>query len=185
MVEAELFVLFTGPLEKHSIPYMITGSVAGIVYGEPRLTFDIDIVTGLSAEQVSVLPPLFAEPDFYCPPLEVLRVEASRSHRGHVNLIHVETGFKADLYFAGSEPLQAWGLERIRTVELDGSPLRFAPPEYVILKKLQFFREGRSPKHLTDIRSIVTQQGAGLDLSSLEQWVETLELRSVWNEVGS
>lgn len=31
-------------LEGAGIPYFVTGAVAGIVYGEPRLTNDIDIV---------------------------------------------------------------------------------------------------------------------------------------------
>lgn len=31
------------PLEVQKIPYFVTGSIASIFYGEPRLTHDIDI----------------------------------------------------------------------------------------------------------------------------------------------
>ena len=35
---------FLEPLERLGLPYCVTGSVAASVYGEPRLTADIDIV---------------------------------------------------------------------------------------------------------------------------------------------
>ena len=34
-------------LERLKIPYLITGSVAAMAYGEPRLTNDIDVVVDL------------------------------------------------------------------------------------------------------------------------------------------
>jgi hypothetical protein len=34
-------------LERLQIPYLITGSVAAMAYGEPRLTNDIDVVVDL------------------------------------------------------------------------------------------------------------------------------------------
>src|SRR3977135_2918061 len=35
---------FLEPLERLGLPYCVTGSVAASVYGEPRLTADIDVV---------------------------------------------------------------------------------------------------------------------------------------------
>jgi hypothetical protein len=35
---------FLQPLERLGLPYCVTGSVAASVYGEPRLTADIDVV---------------------------------------------------------------------------------------------------------------------------------------------
>ncbi len=37
--------------------------------------------------------------------------------------------------------------------------LILAPPEYVIVRKLQFFREGGSQKHLRDISRMLTALG--------------------------
>ena len=42
--EHSLFEPFIVRLERLGIPYFVTGSTAGIVYGEPRLTHDVDIV---------------------------------------------------------------------------------------------------------------------------------------------
>lgn len=89
---------------------MVAGSVASIVYGEPRLTNNVDIVLVLDDSQIRQLPSLFPADRFFCPPSEVIAAESRRSPRGHFNIIHHDTGLKADLYPAGAEPLQAWGL---------------------------------------------------------------------------
>ncbi|MBN2144927.1 MAG: hypothetical protein JW774_09915 [Candidatus Aureabacteria bacterium] len=48
MQQAELIGVFVLPMEKGGIEYMITGSVAAIFYGHPRLTHDIDLVLHLT-----------------------------------------------------------------------------------------------------------------------------------------
>ena len=44
MPEHNLFKIFVSRLNKLNITYMITGAVASIIYGEPRLTNDIDLI---------------------------------------------------------------------------------------------------------------------------------------------
>lgn len=36
-----------GSLDRHKIPYMVIGGQAVLVYGEPRLTRDIDVTVGV------------------------------------------------------------------------------------------------------------------------------------------
>ena len=48
----DLVSLFVEPLNRLGITYMVTGAVAAIVYGEPRLTNDIDFVIKLSDDDV-------------------------------------------------------------------------------------------------------------------------------------
>ena len=43
----DLFLVFIRPLNRLSIPYMVTGSAASMAYGEPRMTHDIDLVVEL------------------------------------------------------------------------------------------------------------------------------------------
>ena len=52
MPEPELFLLFVRPLNREQIRYMVTGSVAAIFYGEPRLTHDVDFVVFLNTADV-------------------------------------------------------------------------------------------------------------------------------------
>ena len=44
MPEANLFLMFTQRLNALGVPYMVSGSVAVIIYGEPRLTHDVDLI---------------------------------------------------------------------------------------------------------------------------------------------
>ena len=56
-----------------------------------------------------------------------------------------------------------------------------AKPEDVILKKLIFYREGGSPKHITDIRGILAN--TIVDKAYLEKWVNQLDLQKVYAEI--
>jgi hypothetical protein len=47
MPEANLFLMFTQRLNALGVPYMVSGSVAVIIYGEPRLTHDVDLIVVL------------------------------------------------------------------------------------------------------------------------------------------
>ncbi len=184
MQPTDLFLLFTAPLDQAGIVYMVGGSVASMVYGEPRLTNDIDIVVELDRHSAAAFPLLFPAADFYCPPKEVIVVEAGRASRGHCNVIHHATGHKADIYMTGRDPLQAWGLARRRWIEFgDKKGLWVAPPEYVILRKLEYFREGGSEKHVHDIRGMLAASGDALDDQALTVWVQRLALETVWENV--
>ena len=69
MQDLNLFAIFTDKLEENKIDYFITGSVASIVYGEPRLTHDIDIVISLNEYDAIKISNAFLEEEFYCPPI--------------------------------------------------------------------------------------------------------------------
>jgi len=163
---------------------MVTGSVAAIVYGEPRLTHDVDLVAVLGPDRIALVPEAFPPPEFYCPPVEEIALEAARERRGHFNLIHHPTGFKADVYVAGRDPLNAWGLSRARTLDLDGEPMVVAPAEYVIVRKLEYFREGGSEKHLRDIRSMLEHSPEQIDRGELQTWIRSRGLAEAWRAVS-
>jgi hypothetical protein len=183
MAEPDFFLLFTRRLETLGARYMVTGSVAVIVYGAPRMTHDVDLIVVLDRAQIARLPEIFPEAEFYCPPLEAIVVEAAREQRGHFNLIHHETGFKADIYLAGRDPLHAWALARTRKLDVAGGSLVVAPPEYVIVRKLEFYREGGSEKHLRDIRSMLEMSPDAIDRAELERMVAERGLHEAWRNV--
>lgn len=101
---------FLDPLERLGFPYCVTGSVAASVYGEPRLTADIDVVLLLRIDGLAALRATFPDDAYYVPPEETLRLELARSARGMFNLIHHASQFKADVYLAGRDRLHAWAL---------------------------------------------------------------------------
>lgn len=182
MHEPDELSLFADRLERVGAPYMITGATAAILYGQPRVTNDLDVVLQLDEAARKRLLLLFPEEEFYVPPESVIAAEQARAQRGHFNLIHLASGYKADVYLAGSDPLHAWALPARR--RMAWSPVltvSVAPPEYVVLRKLEYFREGRSTKHETDIRAI--REVTGLDEGVLTPWLQRLGLRDAWGEV--
>ena len=184
MLERDLFLVFLEPLNRVGIPYMVTGSVAGIVYGEPRLTHDVDLVVELEASRIDEFVALFPMEDFYHPPEVVIRTEIDREARGHFNLIHHATGFKADIYPIGRDALHRWAMEKRRTVAMGSHHISLAPPEYVIIRKLQYYREGGSEKHLRDIRGILATSGPSIDTAELDARVVRLGLSEIWKELS-
>jgi len=185
MPEPDLFLLFVRPLNRAGIRYVVTGSVAAIFYGEPRLTHDVDFVVFLNSAEVARLVQIFPAPEFYLPPTSTIVTELSREHRGHFNIIHMDTGFKADFYPTGRDELNAWAFRQRRQVQFEGETVVLAPPEYVIVRKLEYFREGASEKHLRDIRSILAISGDTLDRSALNQWLQNCGLEAEWRAVSS
>jgi hypothetical protein len=184
MPEIDLFLLFVRPLQRARIRHILTGSVAAIFYGEPRLTLDVDLVVFLNDKDIAKLADLFPSSDFYVPPPEVITAEAQRKQRGHFNILHLPTGFKADLYMTGRDELEAWAFRFQRSVQFANETIALAPPEYVIIRKLEYYREGGSEKHLRDVRSMLAVSGEQLDQSALQDWIHRRGLQSEWKLVS-
>jgi hypothetical protein len=183
MPEPDFVGLFTEPLEKLGLRYMITGATGAILYGQPRLTNDVDLVLELPADHIGRLQAAFPEAAFYVPPAEVIGVEVARSQRGHFNVIHHGSGYKADIYTVGSDPLHLWALPLSRRLGYGSGAISVAPPEYVILRKLEYFREGGSAKHPSDIKAILKASSDSLDWAAIQSWVDRLGLSEVWRQV--
>lgn len=157
--------------------------VATIVYGEPRLTQDIDIVTALEPHMAERFVQQFPSSDYYCPPVDAVAGEASRDAFGHFNLLHLETDARADVYIAGKDELAQHAIAHVRIVSLVGLQVPLAPPEYVILHKLRFRQQGASERHLRDVRGILRVLGESIDVVALRHDAERLGLSVAWREM--
>jgi len=179
----DLIQLFVRPLHAIGIDYMISGSVASMYFGEPRLTLDVDLVLHLEAADVAKLSKVFPAESYYLPPEDVLVLEQRRPSRGHFNVIHHETGMKADCYPSRSHPYWEWAWKNRRSETMDGGDVWFAPPEYVILWKLEFWREGGGDKHLRDIAGMRSVSGETFDQKFLAESTQVLGLAGIWRKV--
>lgn len=168
-------------LETHQLPYMIVGSVASIVYGEPRMTKDMDLVIDLPLESANRFETFFPEDQFYVPPREVLHDEIVQ--RGQFNLIHPSSGLKIDVIVKKNGDHAREEFSRKRKMPLfPGFEAWIASPEDIILKKLDYYREGGSEKHLTDIRGILAN--SSIDRDYLELWLKKLGLTEQFSKVS-
>ncbi|MDQ3555937.1 MAG: hypothetical protein M3409_04050 [Gemmatimonadota bacterium] len=60
---------------------------------------------------------------------------------------------------------------------------RFSAPEELILKKLEYYRSGESPKHLRDIAAMLQISGEEIDRGRIEEEAATLGLGELWKAV--
>lgn len=184
MSQPDLISLFVVPLNRLGVTYMVTGAVAAIIYGEPRLTNDVDIVIALAIDDVPRLRAAFARPEYYVPPAEMIDAEVQRTLHGHFNIIHGATALKADLYPAGDDPLHRWGLAQRRHVAVRNESVAVAPPEYVVIRKLEYLRASGSDKHRRDIQAILRMVGDQLDRQRILDEVRRLGLEAEWQTLS-
>lgn len=179
-VVGDLLSRFVIPFQQLGLPYMITGGAAAILYGDPRLTNDVDLVLDMQPSDAGRVSEALQAEDTYVPPVEVLEVEAGRPVNGHFNVLHGPTALRADVYIAGEDPLHAWGLAQRRTIRVNDLSVAFAPPEYVIVRKLQYAAMGGGDRHLRDIRRMLERNLVPINRDEIARQAEALGVHAAW-----
>ena len=180
MDQDELLAFVAGTLKRLGIPYLVTGSIATVLYGEPRFTNDLDIVVQLDRESALRLVAAFPDGEFYLSTEACLRAV----DRGtQFNVIHPRSGLKVDFMVASMDAFDAGRFERGRRIPTrEESSAVFASPEDVILMKLVYFRDGGSDKHLRDIAGVLRITSA-VDRSYVSRWAQRLGVAGIWEEL--
>lgn len=120
-------------LERGRAAWMVGGSIASSMYGEPRTTHDVDLVCDLLPSGVGAF--LSALGDTFYADREAV-VEATRLRRCF-NTIHTETTDKIDVFCVGT-PFARRCLDRRQAVTLgDGRRFPVAAPESIVVEKLR------------------------------------------------
>lgn len=162
-------------LERCGILYLVGGSLASSIHGEPRSTLDVDMVVALSEPEIDPLGDALGG-DFYLDRELLRRAVASK---GSANLIQLESSVKVDLFVAGGSPLDERQLERRQRVRVSDDPeghLYVYTPEDILLQKLRWYRMGNeiSDRQWRDVLGIVLVQGDNLDEGYLEEGAAVL-----------
>jgi hypothetical protein len=166
---------FSRVLEKLGVQYLVGGSLASSVHGEPRSTLDVDMVVDLHPTQVDAL--VHALGDSYYVDADVAR-EATAAGASF-NAIHVASSVKVDLFVAGRDAFEADRLASALEVSLGPERtdrLRVDAPTHLILRKLEWYRRGGevSERQWRDVQAVVTAQGDRLDRAVLQRWAPVL-----------
>lgn len=149
-------------LKKKGVQYMIIGGIGNLVWGEPRLTVDIDISVQVSdvkerdfiKEVGSRFRILVNNPEDFVKKTRVLPVELSENVKG-------------DIIFAGLD-YEKKAIERAVEVEISkNSMVRVCTAEDLIIHKAISERE----KDWQDIEGILLRRGNLLDKKYILQWL--------------
>jgi hypothetical protein len=177
----ELLEKIVAVLERLHISYLVTGSVAAMAYGEPRLTNDIDIVAAVQEKHIPGLITAFPSAEYY---IHDDMIREAIQHKSQFNIIHPASGLKVDIMIRRDTPFDTSRFRRVRKIHpADTYEANFAAPEDVIIKKMEYYQAGGSDKHLRDITGILKISGEDVDREYIAQWAHRLELTAVWNAV--
>jgi hypothetical protein len=181
MDQSELMRLVIQALETTGIAYMITGSQASAYYGEPRFTRDIDIVADIKPEQAKKFVNYFPASEFYC---DQETIEEEIKKRGQFNIIHVASGLKIDIILTKTTAFsQTEFARKVKSAVFPNQDAYFASAEDVIIKKMEYYKEGGSEKHLRDIAGILKISGEMVDKDYIAEWSRRLGLTEIWDAI--
>ncbi len=181
MPQQELLKKVIQILNQAKIQYMVTGSIASSLYGEPRSTHDIDIVVDIHKTDVRELVTAFPPSDFYLDEDSILE---AINKQGMFNLIDINTGGKIDFWILTGEDFDLSRFSRKISEKLFGIEIQVTTPEDTILAKLRWAKlSGGSEKQFTDALRVYEVQYENLDIPYLEHWVEKLDIKELWEKL--
>jgi hypothetical protein len=152
-------------LDKAQLPYVIIGGQAVLLYGEPRLTRDIDITLGVSPSELPRLLEMVSQMG-----LKILVEDPLNfvEKTWVLPVLHVSSGFRVDFIFSCTE-YEKLAIKRARQVILQGYPVNYATPEDVIIHKIF---SGR-PRDLEDVSTILLKQDVNVE--EIRKWLKEFE----------
>ncbi len=164
MLATEFLTDLVHRLEGGNLTYALVGSIAAMSYGEPRATLDVDVVIVLESSDLDAIERLFPPPAFY------ISIDAAREAvraKSQFNVIHPTSGMKVDFFVAGDAIEMSQIDRRLRRMILPGLEAWCSPPEELVMKKLLYYEQGSSDKHLRDITSMLRISPREIDVGRL------------------
>lgn len=175
--QTEVVLKVIEALEELNAAYLIGGSYASSAHGIARATMDIDILASIPAKYAGAFAAKL-EPEFYADAHAIRdAIMAKRSF----NVIHLDTGFKVDVFVSKRDPFDMTQLERrsLRIISRDPERSAYlASPEDTILSKLRWYRQTneKSERQWSDVLGIMSVKAGELDLDYLKQWARDLNV---------
>jgi hypothetical protein len=181
MSQQELLGKVIKTLEAIGVEYMVTGSLASSLQGEPRSTHDIDLVIVVTEAAIPKLLKSFRSPEYY---LDEESLRGAVRSKGMFNLIDIKGGDKVDFWLLTDEPFDQSRFTRKYKEHFMGMTMNVSSCEDTILMKLRWSKmSGGSQKQHIDALRIYELQYKNLDFSYIEKWVKRLSLRAEWTNL--
>lgn len=157
-------------LERHRLPYMVIGGQAVLLYGEPRLTRDIDITLGINSDALDSL--LDAVQELSLKPLPE-DTPAFVKQTMVLPTLDESTGIRVDFIFSYTA-YENSAIQRARKIRILNQNVNFASPEDLIIHKIFAGR----PRDLEDVRTVLLKN-PGIDASYIRRWLKEFDASSL------
>lgn len=145
---------------------MIIGGQAVLVYGEPRLTKDIDITLGVSIDKVGKIREIVSKLALLAVPRNV---ESFVEQTFVLPALDKKTGIRVDFIFSASI-YERQAIRRGKRKKIGTGYVNFAAAEDVIIHKIIAARQ----RDFEDVKSIILKNPK-MDKRYIERWLEKFD----------
>ena len=168
---------FVAALNAAEIDYLLVGSIAGNLYGEPRSTKDADFVAQTDPEAIRRL--VRALPDDIAVDLQTsfeLRTVTTRRLKARL-----PSKFEVELFDVGDDPHHVERFQRrvLKTLRSLGCDAWVATGEDMLIQKLRWQR----PKDIEDAVDYVAVSGVRFDWDYVQRWTDEHGTTRLLNDV--
>lgn len=168
-------------LDALGVAWVIGGSIASSVHGEPRSTQDADMVVALQASHVAPFAKALGG-DYYID-VDAMRLAVTTGES--FNAVHFDSAIKVDFFVAGDDPFESERLQNRQRIDTPCGVLYVDTAENTLLRKLEWYRRGGeiSERQWRDVQAIARIQGDRLDLEHLRLWATQLGVTDLLERV--
>ena len=146
---------------------MVIGGQAVLLYGEPRLTKDIDIILGVGLEHLQVIKKIKKE-------LRLKRISKQGDDFVEKTMVlplyDNISGFRIDFIFSFTE-YEKRAIKRAKSVLIGKKKIKFTSLEDIIIQKIFAGR----PRDLEDVRNIMIKNPS-FDKKYINKWLKEFDI---------
>lgn len=168
----EIILEIAHSLEDAGIPYMLAGSVASSLLGEPRGSQDADIVIDSGLGQLEIFLDALGEAYF----ISREDVQEALRYRSMFNVIHIGEAYKVDLIVRKDRSYSREELRRWIRVPFGDRAIWIAAPEDAILSKLEWAARSGPERQFRDALGVARVNRNALDREYLRKWADELSV---------
>lgn len=156
-------------LSEQKIKYIILGGIAVSIYGEPRLTADIDVNIILDKKKIAEFLKE-AKKYGFLPALPDAENIAKETGVIPINFIKGKTVGKFDIIIA-ENILEYTAIKRGRIKKIGSIKAKLISPEDLIIHKIASSR----PRDIEDLNGILIRQKGRLDIRYIRDWLKKID----------
>lgn len=174
---------FLDACQKCGIEPIIGGSVASSIWGDPRLTNDVDVMVRILDNGPCLVSELQSR--FAVAPDAITEAESLASWPRSFQAIHEESVFKVDVFLMDDSPFARWETETAKRLDIFGGVVaRVLAPEAIALEKLRWYELSNraSDRQWNDIVKLIETQGDEFGSQEFLRWGEELGLAELARE---
>ncbi len=162
----DLLATIARVLKERRIPYMVIGGQAVLVYGEPRMTRDIDITLGLDSSRLSEVLEAIKDMGMVALPDNPAQFVARTSV---LPSVHQPSGIRVDFIFSSSV-YESHALTKAKRVKIDDTDVCFASVEDLMIHKMIAGR----PRDTEDVRALLIKNPE-IDVVYVLNWLKQFD----------